>query len=281
MIDTHLHGKVALVTGANHGIGAACARALAAQGCAVLLHYLRLPPQPQPGVPDEYHLTRAATADDVARAIVAAGGRAATAEADLADTTAIPALFDAAEAALGPVSILVNNAAHWEADTFKPAGRVAAAADEWPPRSPAFSAASFDRSMAVNARAPALAMVELARRLEARGARWGRVINLSTDGADGFPGEVSYGASKFALESLSRAAARELGPLGLTVNLISPGPVQTAWITPELEAAISRATPLGRPGQPADLADVVVFLASEQGRWVTGQIVRVNGGHRV
>jgi 3-oxoacyl-[acyl-carrier protein] reductase len=92
---------------------------------------------------------------------------------------------------------------------------------------------------------------------------------------------VSYGASKFALESLSRAAARELGPLGITVNVVSPGPIQTAWITPELETALAAATPLRGVGKPADLADVVVFLASEQARWVTGQIVRVNGGQRM
>lgn len=281
MIDPGLNGKVAIVTGANHGIGAAIARGLAAQGCAVLLTYLRLPRLPLPGVPDAYYASRAGPAEPEAAAITAAGGRALAWECDLSDPASVPALFDQAESRLGPVAVLVNNAAHWEADTLDPAGREAGAPDQWPPRSPAFTAGSFDRHMAVNARAAALAMAELARRQAARGAHWGRIINLSTDGADGFASEVSYGTSKAALESLSRAAARELGPLGITVNIVSPGPIQTDWITPELEAAIARDTPLGRAGRPDDIADVVVFLASEQARWVTGQRLWVGGGHRV
>ncbi len=247
----------------------------------MLLTYLRLSPQPVAGVPEAFHTSRAATADAVAAAIEAAGGRAVAWECDLADPASVPALFDHAERSLGPVDVLVNNAAYWEADTLDPAGRVAAAPEVWPPRSPALTASSFDRHMAVNARAAALAMSELARRHAARGARWGRVVNISTDAADGFASEVSYGASKAALESLSRAAARELGPLGITVNIVAPGPIQTDWITPELEAAIARDTPLGRTGQPDDIADVVVFLASEQARWVTGQRLWVGGGHRM
>ena len=105
-------------------------------------------------------------------------------------------------------------------------------------------------------------------------------IYVSTDGAPGFRGEISYGASKAALESYSRAAALELGRYGITVNIISPGPVQTGWIAPELEAPIAAETPLGRAGQPEDIADVIVFLASHQARWVSGQMISVSGGRR-
>src|SRR5690606_36002205 len=101
-------------------------------------------------------------------------------------------------------------------------------------------------------------------------------------GAGCFPNEVSYGASKAALESLSRSAAVEFGPLGINVNIISPGPTQTGdpgWITPEMEQQMAQRIPLGRPGRPEDLADVIVFLASHQARWITGQLIRVNGGH--
>jgi 3-oxoacyl-[acyl-carrier protein] reductase len=124
-------------------------------------------------------------------------------------------------------------------------------------------------------------MAEFARRRIVHGVRWGRIINISTGGAPGFEGEISYGASKAALESYSRAAAKELGHYGITVNIISPGPVQTGWITPELEQTIAKNTPLRRVGLPEDLADVIVFLASEQARWITGQLISVSGGHRM
>jgi 3-oxoacyl-[acyl-carrier protein] reductase len=143
------------------------------------------------------------------------------------------------------------------------------------------TAESLDRHLAVNARAPALLMAELARRLHARGAGWGRVVNVSTDGARGFATEVSYGSSKHALESLSRAAAKELGRFGITANVVSLGPIQTGWITPELEAQIAAQTPLGRVGRPDDVADVIVFLASQQARWITGQVIHVGGGHTI
>ena len=116
---------------------------------------------------------------------------------------------------------------------------------------------------------------------DGRGARWGRIINVSTDASHCFPTEVGYGASKAALESLSRTAAVELGPYGITVNIVSPGPIQTAWITPELDKGIAQSAPLGRVGLPDDVADVVVFLASEQARWLTGQLLYVGGGHRM
>src|SRR3990172_2676102 len=124
-------------------------------------------------------------------------------------------------------------------------------------------------------------MAEYARRFVARGGRWGRIINVSTDGSPGFSGEVSYGASKYALESYTRAAANELGQYGITVNIVSPGPIQTGYITPELEEALLPAIPLGRLGQPEDVADVIVLLASEQARWVTGQLLYAGGGHRM
>jgi len=124
-------------------------------------------------------------------------------------------------------------------------------------------------------------MIEFARRHVQRGAAWGRIINLTTDGSPAFPSEIAYGASKHALESYTRSAALELGQFGITVNAVSPGPTQTGWITAGMAAEILRATPLRRLGNAEDVAEVIRFLASEQGRWVTGQILHANGGHRV
>ena len=133
----------------------------------------------------------------------------------------------------------------------------------------------------MNSCAVALMMAEYARRLIDRGAKGGRIINVSTDGASGFATEVSYGASKHAMESYSRAAAKELAKYGITFNVVSLGAIQTGWIAPELEKKVSGETPLGRVGKPMDVADVVVFFASEQARWLTGQMLYVGGGHQM
>ncbi|MFN2521216.1 MAG: SDR family NAD(P)-dependent oxidoreductase, partial [Candidatus Limnocylindria bacterium] len=143
------------------------------------------------------------------------------------------------------------------------------------------TADSFAKHFDVNARAVALIMAEHARRHFSRGGRWGRIVNVSTDGSASFPGEASYGASKYAMESYSRAAAWELGPMGITVNVVSPGPTDTGWITPAMVDAMERGSPLGRVGLPEDIADVIVFLASDKARWLTGQLLFVGGGHRM
>jgi len=269
MIDSRLAGRVALVTGANQGIGAAAAHALATQGARVFLTYLRLDPAEHagdPAFPAAYGEARARTADEVVEEIRRFGGRADAWEADLADPAAPAEVFDRAEAALGPVEILVNNADAWVADTFLPA-----AVDRFGRRLVSLTGATHDRSFALNSRAVALLIAEFARRHVERGARWGRIISLTTGGAAGFPEEVSYGASKAALESYTMAAAGELGHFGITANVLCPPATDTGWITPVVERGVVEASPLGHIGQPDEVAELVVFLASYQARFITAQ----------
>jgi 3-oxoacyl-[acyl-carrier protein] reductase len=276
MYDLGLQGRVALVTGAQHGIGAATARALADEGARVFIHYWRLDPRdhgisPQeaqaahePGLP-YYHGRRAATADALLAEIRAGGGVAEAWECDLTDAANAPRLFERAEAALGPVEILVNNAAHYEPkDTIHD-----------------LTASVFDRTFDVNARASALLMAAFVARHRARGATWGRIVNLSTDAAQTFAGQITYGASKAAVEAFTRSVAIEVGALGITVNAVAPGPTQSGWLDAAAEMRLVPGIPLGRLGTPEDMADTIVFLASERAGWLTGQVIKVSGGHNL
>lgn len=277
-----LRDRVALVTGGNnpYGIGAAIARVLAAEGAAVAVAFRRGEPPPgdDPGEPGgwRYAAGNASDGEQVRARIVAAGGRAELVEVDLADPVECRRLFERVENLLGPVEILVNNAAYCRPDTLMPDDRPIFYRDTAP-----LDAVGLDAHYAVNTRAPALLMAEFHRRHRSRGAVWGRVVNISTDGASEFPTEVSYGATKYALESLSRSAAHEFGPAGITVNVVSPGPIQTGWISADMVPGIEAATPLGRVGEPDDVADVVALLVSERARWLTGQTLHVGGGHRM
>jgi 3-oxoacyl-[acyl-carrier protein] reductase len=298
MVDTELEGKVALITGANHGIGAATAVALAREGAAVFLTYLRLFPgreagpvpaekpqePPKSEEPGRKHYLKIIGRDarGVLTQVRALAGRGEAWEADLADSDNVPALMDRVESAFGKVDILVNNADHDQPDTFLPAGEIPGSGlfgGEYPLTT--VSARSHDEHFAVNCRAVALLTADFARRHIGRKATWGRVITISTDGARGHGWSVSYGASKWAAESFARAAAAELGPYGITVNVVSPGAVQTGWLPREAAESVARTYPLRRIGTPEDVASAVVFFASRQADWITGQVLHVGGGNRM
>jgi 3-oxoacyl-[acyl-carrier protein] reductase len=287
VINTRLRNTVVLITGVNNpfGVGAATAKAFAAEGAKIFGTYLALPAKAtatdSPGL-EFYESQISKPPDEVVASIRKLGGAIEVVAADLANPELVPLLFDQAEKAFGPVDVLVNNAAYDAPDTFVPQSHLARANKTlWDFPIAAITADSHDRHFSINSRAVALMMAEYARRFVGRGADWGRIINVSTDGASGFGAEVSYGASKHALESYSRAAAKELGKYGITVNVVSLGAIQTGWITPDLEKRISAETPLGGIGRPEDVADVILFLASEQARWLTGQMLYVGGGHQM
>jgi 3-oxoacyl-[acyl-carrier protein] reductase len=183
--------------------------------------------------------------------------------ADLSIEQDVAGLVARAEQAVGPLDGLVNNAAACELpDTVLEAdfGR-------------------YRRHFDVNLAAPTLLMAEFCRAVSARPQPAGRIVNISTDAARAFPGQVFYGSSKAALEAMTRAAALELGPLGITVNAIAPGPVQTGYIDDALAAKVLPSIPLRRLGSPADIAAATLFLLSDASAWVTGQIIQVAGGH--
>ncbi len=241
-----LTGKVALVTGASRGIGRAIAERLAQDGAMVVVNY--------------------AQSEDAARQVVqtikARGGQADAAQADMSRLADVRGLFAQALAQHGRLDILVNNAgtAH-----FAPLLDV--------------TEADFDRQFALNTKGAFFAMQEAARVM----ADGGRIVNISSGvtQAGGMNASV-YAGSKAALEQFTLALSREVGARGMTVNTVSPGMTQTDLLNrvvpPDVQAQRMEQAPLGRLGQPNDIADIVAFVVSEQARWLTGQNIRATGG---
>jgi 3-oxoacyl-[acyl-carrier protein] reductase len=247
--DAVLSGKAAVVTGGSRGIGRAIVERLARDGAEVVFGYAR----------------NAEAAAEVERTVAKAGGSAHAVAADLGEPDGVVRLFEQAAKHLDGLDILVNNAA----GNFPPALLVDVS-EEY-----------YDRMMAVNAKAPFLALQYAARHMR----DGGRIINISTlNTVLPGPGISVYAGSKGALEQFTAVAAHELGPRGITVNTVSPGATDTDLLrstnTPEGLEMFKRFTPLGRLGEPADVADVVAFLAGPDGRWMTGQNLRAAGGVR-
>lgn len=261
-------GHTAIVTGANHGIGAATAQALARHGCAVLCTFLRVDDPADPGAPDTYQDQRAQDATAVLARIREEGGRAAAAEADLSDPAAAALLFDAAEEQLGPVDILVNNASGWLADTFTPAR-----ADRLSRSLRPVTAATWTRQFAVDAMGAALMISEFARRHIARQANWGRIIGLTSGGELGFPEEVSYGAAKAAQVNYTMSAALELAPFGVTANMVHPPVTDTGWITGAVRDVVAASATLIHVASPGEVAEVIAYLASDAAALITANVI--------
>ena len=261
-------GHVAIVTGANHGIGAATALALGKAGCALLCTFLRVEDEADPGIPRAYREHRAQPADEVVSGILTAGGRALAVEADLSDPSVPAALFDAAEEQLGPVDILVNNATGWIQDTFTPSG-----ADSFGRALRPVTAASWRQQFTVDTMAPALLIGELARRHIARGATWGRIIGLTSGGDLGFPEEVSYGAAKAAQANYTMSAALELAGYGITANMVYPPVTDTGWVTEPVRAFVQGSRTHVHVASPAEVAEVIAYLASDAAGLITANTI--------
>jgi 3-oxoacyl-[acyl-carrier protein] reductase len=238
--------KVAIVTGASRGIGAAIAERLGRDGFVVVINYAG----------------DVAAAEALAGKIEAAGGRALTAQGDVADPAAVRRLFDAAETAFGHVDVLVNNAGIMQLATL-------ADSDD----------ALFDRTVAVNLKGTFNTLREAAKRL----SQGGRIINFSTSVVGTlFPTYGVYVATKAAVEAMTHVLSKELRGRGITVNAVAPGPTATDLFlkgkSPEQIQQLAKLAPLERLGQPDDIANVVAFLAGPDGGWVNGQVLRANGG---
>lgn len=244
MTNQTLTGKNAIITGASRGIGRAIALRLAEDGASIAINY----------VTDE----RAAV--DTANAILQAGGKAILVQGDMGVHADIVRMFDDAEQRLGRLDIVVASAG---VSVFKPHALV--------------TAEDFDRVFAVNARGVFFVLQEAARRVR----DGGRIVHVSTAGTGmPYPAAGVYAGSKAAAERFVASLAKELGGRGITVNSVSPGATETDGLVMPKEAVdqLVAQTPLGRLGQPSDIADVVAFLASEHGRWMTGQNLRATGG---
>ncbi len=268
MVDYGLKDRVAIVTGANNpqGIGAATAIAFAREGARVVLTYKRVPREYDErntganGV-DRYYKANAGGAEEVEGRLRELGAPYLILEKDISDEVQVGQIFDAAMECFGRVDVLVNNAATDDEtgkDTIE-----------------AITRGIIDETFAVNVRGSLLMTAEFVR---CRGD-YGRIINLSTDSAQVFAGQITYGASKATLEALTRSVAMEVGKYGITVNSVAPGPTQTGWIDEGLEEAVLPLIPMGKLIQPEDIANTIVFLASEQARMITGQVIKVSGGH--
>ena len=238
-----LDGKVALVTGASGGLGAAIARTLHAQGATVAL---------------------SGTRQDALDALVAElGERAHACPADLRDPAAADALIAAAEAACGPLDILVNNAG-----LTRDMLAMRMKDEDWQ--------TVLDVDLSAPFRLARAALRGMVRR------RQGRIIGIgSIVGTTGNPGQANYAAAKAGLVGMTKALAQEVGSRGITVNMVAPGFIETPMtdaLTADQKARLTGAIPLGRMGQPTDVAAAVLYLASNEAAWVTGATLHVNGG---
>ena len=268
MVNYGLKNRVALITGANNpqGIGAATACAFAREGANVVLVYKKIARpfdrnKTDRNGPDRYYAANAGDSGAVRRRLEAMNADFLILESDISGEAAVKEIYSAVQERYGKADILVNNAAvddETGVDTIEK-----------------ITQKVIDDTFAVNVRGSILMTREFVRQ---RGD-YGRIINISTDASQIFAGQITYGASKATLEALTRSIALETARYGITVNCVAPGPTQTGWIDAELEKAVVPLIPMGKLIQPEEIAETILFLASEQAGMLTGQVIKVSGGH--
>ena len=268
MVNYGLKGRVALITGANNpqGIGATTALAFAREGAKVALVYKKIPRtydknKTDRNGADRYYAANAGNADAVESKLNEMGADYLVVESDISNEAAVREIYSAVLGRYGKIDILVNNAADGDMDGLDTIESI--------------TQSVIDDTFAVNVRGSIMMMRAF---VEHRGD-FGRIINLSTDAPQVFAGQITYGASKATLEVLTRSIALEVAKYGITVNCVAPGPTQTGWIDDELEKAVIPLIPMGQLIQPEDIAETILFLASDQARMLTGQVIKVSGGH--
>ncbi len=267
-VDYGLKDRVALITGANNpqGIGATTALAFAREGAKVVLVYKKVArpfnqDKTDRNGPDRYFAANAGNADIVEGMLREANADYMILESDISSEAAVQEIYSRVLDRYGRIDILVNNAAEGDMDGIDTIEQI--------------TQKVIDDTFAVNVRG---SMMMTRAFVNLRGD-YGRIINLSTDAAQVFAGQIAYGASKATLEALTRSIALEVAKYGITVNCVAPGPTQTGWIDDDLEKAVVPLIPMGRLIQPQDIAETILFLASEQARMLTGQVIKVSGGH--
>ncbi len=268
MVNYGLKDRVVLITGANNpqGIGATTALAFAREGAKVVLVYKRIPrpfdkSKTEKNGTDRYFKANAGNADIVENKLKEMNADYLILESDISNEDAVKDIYSTIMERYGRVDILVNNAADGDMDGLDTIEKI--------------TQNVIDETFAVNVRGSLLMTREM---INHRGD-YGRIINLSTDASQVFAGQITYGASKATLEALTRSIALEVAKYGITVNCVAPGPTQTGWIDEELEQAVLPLIPMGKLIQPEDIAETILFLASEQARMLTGQVIKVSGGH--
>ena len=270
MVDYGLKDKVAIITGANNpqGIGATTAITFAREGAKVVLVYKKIPREFDDSKTckngaDRYFKANAGNADVVESKLKDIGADYLILESDISSECDVKEIYSKTLAKYGRVDILVNNAADGDMEGIDTIETI--------------TQNVIDETFNVNVRGTILMIREFVNHR----TDYGRIINLSTDAAQVFAGQITYGASKATLEALTRSIALEVAKYQITVNAVAPGPTQTGWIDEDLEKTVIPLIPMANLIEPEDIAQTILFLASEQARMITGQVIKVSGGKAI